>query len=244
MVAMPSPRLLLFDIDGTLLDIAGAGRVAVERAFKQVLGVGNVTARARGVRYAGRTDPRIFADVARAAGVSSAVFEAERPRLLRRFLAEMRAELARDGHPRRALPGVRILLESLARRNDVRLGLLTGNVEEGAWIKLRAVELDRYFDDGGFASDHADRRVIARVAHEKLCATHGTVYPPARVVVVGDTGLDVDCARANGFRAVAVATGGAPREELERARPDALLDDLADLPAALAALGLSDRADG
>jgi phosphoglycolate phosphatase-like HAD superfamily hydrolase len=136
------------------------------------------------------------------------------------------------------LPGVRETLEMLAGRGDVTLGLLTGNLEAGAWAKLEAFGLADYFEAGGFSSDHADRREIARRAHAKLCAHTGIPFPAARTVVVGDTEHDVDCAQANGFRAVAVASGWVPRERLVEAGPDALLDDFTDSELVLAALDL------
>ena len=120
----------------------------------------------------------------------------------------------------------------------VHLGLLTGNLEAGARAKLEPFDLNRYFARGGFASDDADRRTIARIAWRRLCEWTGVSFDPTDVTVIGDTVHDVECAKFNGFRSVAVDWGWAERSELERADPDVLLDDLADLERTLAALGL------
>jgi phosphoglycolate phosphatase-like HAD superfamily hydrolase len=147
--------------------------------------------------------------------------------------------MARPDPRRRLLPGVRGLLDALAARPDVHLGLVTGNVEAGARAKLAPFGLNAFFRTGGFGSDHADRREVARHAAERVALHAGISLEASRVVVVGDTELDVDCARANGFRAVAVLSGWSTEELLRQAGPDVLLPDLADLPATLAALGLS-----
>ena len=136
------------------------------------------------------------------------------------------------------LPGVRAALDALEERPGVHLGLLTGNIEAGARTKLDAFGLNRYFPDGGFASDHPDRPTIARLAREKLSRRSRLTFSPSATVVVGDTEYDVDCGRANGFRTVAVDSGWVSREALEAARPDALLDDFTNLSAVLEALGL------
>ena len=232
------PLLVLFDIDGTLIDTAGAGRRAIERAFEQVYGV-DATKRPRdGVRYAGMTDPIIFRNLARALGVGAAEQRRDRARLLDAYLESLEEEMGREDPRRRVLPGVAELLRRLSTRNDVYLGLLTGNIEAGARIKLSPFGLNDYFRGGGFGSDHPDRPEIARLACEKLSRSFGVDFPAARVVVIGDTEHDVACARANGYRAVAVESGWVPREDLEQAGPDALFTDLSDLPTVIRALGL------
>jgi len=232
------PSLVLFDVDGTLVDTARAGRFAIERAFQRLFGIDGVSASAAGVEYAGRTDPVILEETALAVGVTPELYRDRREEIEQRFLDELSVEMRRVEPRRRVLPGVLPLLGVLDARDDVWLGLVTGNLEAGARTKLEPFGLNRFFPAGGFASDHPDRRQIARIAHERLSALAGTVFPPSRVTVVGDTELDVDCAKANGFRSVAVDYGWAPREGLERAAPDHLLDDLGDFERALCALGL------
>lgn len=229
-------KLILFDVDGTLIDVAGAGRRSMEGAFREVLGVDGLE-RAGAVPYAGRTDPLIFASMAEACGVDLATFREREDDLVRSFVRALETEMQRPDPRRRVLPGVRALLETLEAMDGVHLGLLTGNIEAGARIKLEPFDLNRFFPAGGFASDDPDRRAIARIARGRMSELTGIVFPPEAVTVVGDTDHDVDCARANGFRAVVVDSGWVPRERLERSRPDVLLDDLGD-PGVMAALGL------
>jgi phosphoglycolate phosphatase-like HAD superfamily hydrolase len=230
-------KLILFDVDGTLIDTAGAGRRAMEYAFREVLQV-NGFERTTPVEYAGRTDPVIFDAVAAALGLEPAVYREHKKDLELSFVRALEAEMRRPDEKRRVLPGVRALLETLEAREGVHLGLLTGNLEVGARIKLEAFDLNRFFPDGGFASDDPDRGRIGQIAYRKLSALTGINFRAEDVTVVGDTHHDVACARVNGFRSVAVDSGWVPRETLERAGPDAVLDHLDD-PGVMQALGLS-----
>ncbi len=231
-------HLVLFDLDGTLVDCGGAGRRALERAFREVHGLDTIEEPARRVRFEGKTDPIIIEEIAREAGLPEDRIRAAEAALRDAYLGALREELGRPDPRRRVMPGVLELLEALRRRPEVLVGLLTGNIEAGARAKLEPFGLNGYFGTGGFSSDHRDRAEIARVAREKFSRLVGADIPPRRVTVVGDTELDVACARVNGYRAVAVHSGWVTRERLEAARPDALFDDLTDLPAVLEALGL------
>lgn len=234
------PTLVLFDIDGTLVDTGGAGRLGLEASFRSVFGLDDVTGAASRVRFDGKTDPTIIADIARAVGLPAGEVEARYAEIQEAYLDALRAELQLPNPRRRVLPGVRALLDELAARTGVHLGLVTGNIEEGARVKLDAFGLNRYFVDGGFSSDHPERNEIARIAHQKLSRRAGFRFPAERVMVVGDTELDVECARANRFGAIAVASGWSPRERLLAAEPDALFPDLTDLAAVLAAMDIAD----
>ena len=233
-----NPTLVLFDIDGTLVDTAGAGRLGLQEAFRSVFGLVDIEGPVSRVRFDGKTDPTIISDIGREAGISPGSVEARYAELQEAYLQALRKELCVPNPRRRALPGVRPLLDLLTARPDIFLGLVTGNVEEGARVKLDAFDLNRHFVDGGFASDHPERNEIARIAHEKLSRRAGFRFPADRVMVIGDTELDILCARSNGFRSLAVASGGVPRERLEAAGPDTFLPDLRNAAAVLAAMGL------
>jgi phosphoglycolate phosphatase-like HAD superfamily hydrolase len=233
-----TPTLILFDLDGTLVDTAGAGRRGLERAFEEVFGVASMAGPSSRVRFNGKTDPRILADLAREAGLAEEAFAAGKDRLLAAYLRGLAEDLSRPDPRRQVIPGVRALLDALERRDDAHVGLLTGNLEPGARLKLGAFDLNRYFVDGGFSSDSEDRAEIARVAHRRASVRTGIRFAPDRTCVVGDTELDVACARANGFRAVAIASGWVPRDRLVAASPDVLLDSFEDLSTVLSALGL------
>ncbi len=232
------PTLVLFDIDGTLVDTGGAGRLGLQEAFRSVFGLDDIEGPVSRVRFDGKTDPTIISDIGREAGIPPGAVEARYAELQEAYLQALRKELCVPNPRRLALPGVRALLDLLTARPDVFLGLVTGNVEEGARVKLDAFDLNRHFVDGGFASDHPERNEIARIAHEKLSRRAGFRFPADRVMVIGDTELDILCARANGFRSLAVASGGVPRERLEAAGPDTFLPDLRNAAAVLAAMGL------
>jgi phosphoglycolate phosphatase-like HAD superfamily hydrolase len=157
------------------------------------------------------------------------------------YLEALRNLLSSPDPRRRVLPGIRRLLDTLDAMRAVHIGLLTGNLEAGARAKLEPFGLAGYFPAGGFSSDHEDRNEIARIATEKFRQRTGFEFAPDRVHVVGDTELDVECARANGYRAVAVASGWVSAQRLREAAPDAFFDDLTDLPRVLRALGLDGR---
>jgi phosphoglycolate phosphatase-like HAD superfamily hydrolase len=225
-------RLLLFDIDGTLLHARGAGRRAVKAALERVYGtVGAID------RYdlGGKTDRRIVFDVLEAAGLSR---EAVRERLDDFFEDYARGLVDEIGDGRNVvtLPGVLSLIERLHGTQDAVLGLLTGNIEEGARIKLTPHGLWSYFSVGAFGSDDMDRRRLPSLAARRAHALVGYQFRPEEVLVIGDTPLDIDCARAFGAVAVAVATGQHSRADLLTHEPDLLFDDLSDVDGVVDAL--------
>jgi phosphoglycolate phosphatase-like HAD superfamily hydrolase len=222
-------HVLLFDIDGTLVSSGGAGKAAIEGALQGEFGV---AVRAQ-VSYSGRTDRAIAGDLLRLHNVEDSA--ANWRRLREAYLQRLPATLA--SHRGQVLPGVAALLEQLGRRAGVALGLLTGNVREGARLKLGHYGLFHHFAFGGFGDEHLDRDEVARSA---LAAAHGHLngaVVPERVWVIGDTPLDVRCARAIGARVAAVGTGWHSLEELEASQPDLLLSDLADPARLLDRLG-------
>lgn len=223
--------LFLFDIDGTLLRLAGAGRAAVESAFAEVFEVADARALFQPIRFDGNTDRAILREAARRAGIEQARLDALRPAFEAAYVRALSAGVRVLG-PECVLPGVVDLLEVLAARGDT-VGLLTGNAERGARAKLEPFGLNRFFLSGAFGSDHEDRRVLAGLARERLEAQAGRRFPPERVQVVGDSVMDVRAGRAHGFGTIAVLTGWTAREALAAEAPDLLLDDLRDLLARL-----------
>ncbi|MCC7008636.1 MAG: haloacid dehalogenase-like hydrolase [Acidobacteria bacterium] len=213
--------LVLFDIDGTLVQTLGAGVRAMADAFGALHGRPDAL---HGIRVAGRTDQSIVIDAFTRIGV-----EPSDPRvraLSAAYFARLPAELHRaEGAGFGVLPGVRGLLDAMTARRDVGVGLLTGNFEAGAAIKLRHFDLWDRFAFGAFGDRHLDRRDLVPVALERARRA-GIDVPISRVVVIGDTPLDVDCARAHGAVAVGVATGTYTRDDLGQAGADVVLGSL------------------
>lgn len=220
--------LLLFDIDGTLVDTEGAGLDSLREGFYECFPSHRVRAFPR-LDLGGATDGSVVAFLFRHFEIEdhddhrSRFFEAYE-NTLERTLARFRKE----GRGR-ALPGVKGLLETLAtRRHEFVVALLTGNTAGGALIKLRHFELDGHFPFGAFGSDHPDRNELGPIALRRAREHVGRDFPADEVVVIGDTGKDVACARVCGARVVAVASGAASPRDLEAAGPDLLLPDLSD----------------
>jgi len=221
-------KLVLFDIDGTILLSAGAGRRAILAALGEHI---PDLSRVEGIRFDGKTDPQIVAELLEAAG-DPAPREAERVALvLARYVAHLEQDLAVHGHRSRLMPGIPALLDALEADTRVLLGLLTGNVATGARLKLRAAGLnpDR-FVVGAFGSDHAERNALAPIAARRAEAHFGRLPTGADIVIIGDTPADVRCAACIGARAVAVATGGFGVTELEATGAHAVFRDFSDLP--------------
>lgn len=221
--------LVLFDIDGTLLLTGGAGRRSLERAFRVVFGVQNAF---DGVRLAGRTDPALLDDALARAGVTLRDGEAERFRDA--YLAALTEELHRtpsDGAGdwsnwrtfKGVFPGVREVLGALTARDDTFVGLLTGNYEAGARIKLEHFGLHGHFRCGAFGGDAAERWQLVEVARARARAAGCGPFDLADTWIIGDTPLDVAAARKAGVRSVAVATGGYSTERLAEAGADIAL---------------------
>lgn len=216
-------RLLLFDVDGTLVDVDGAGRAAVRRALLEVYGE---TGPVDDFDFHGKTDPAIVRGLLRAGGRDDAWIDGRLDRLWARYLAALEEELAaRDGRVR-PCPGVPELLDRLAADGRFELALVTGNVREGAWRKLTAAGVREPFGYGAFGSDAESRDDLPPLALRRAERRTGRAFEPGEVWVVGDTPADVRCARRSGLRALAVATGRPGREELARHEPDHLLADL------------------
>ncbi len=225
-------RLALFDIDGTLLREGIAPKLAFARALRETY---DTTGPISGFRFAGMTDPQCVNEIMRMAGVPEHVILGRREACLDRYVAHLTLEM-RNHDGARIFPGVKELLERLRGREDVLVGLLTGNVERGAKLKLGRFKLGSYFQFGAFGNEHEDRRELARIAVGKAQGILGRPVEGAEVTVIGDTPRDVTCARAIGARAVIVATGLVAREELQAAGPDVILESFEDVEETLQAI--------
>jgi len=209
-------HVCLFDIDGTLIASGSAGKAALQAALAEEFGVPYILDQ---LQLSGRTDRAIIADLFRLH------FIEDTPENHQRLCNTYLHYLPRYLHAGRVLPGVAELLVHLNRRPDVAVGLLTGNVRAGAKVKLGFFGLSHYFAFGGFGDRHLDRDDVAREALEEIQRLFSAVRPD-NIWVVGDTPLDIRCARAIGARAVAVATGWHSLAELAEHHPDLLLTDL------------------
>ena len=223
------PHVVLFDIDGTLIHSGRAGVKGMNAAFAALYGVWGALDK---VTLAGRTDRAIVSDVLNFLGrepTDDAVLA-----LREAYLEQLTLILSQPNLPGAVmLPGVTAILDVLAGRDDVRVGLLTGNFERGAAIKLGYFDLWSRFSFGAFGDAHVNRRDLVPVARAHVDRHHGSEVPASRVVVIGDTPLDIDCARAHGARSVGVTTGPFSRAQLEDAGADLVLDSLEETDALL-----------
>lgn len=222
-------KLVLFDIDGTLVLTGGAGLRAMNRAIEGVFGHRDGL---DNIPLAGRTDLAILADAVRPLGR-----ELDGPLLAdlqRRYVANLAEEIQHPGRGQKGvMPGIHEILQQLSRRDDVLLGLLTGNFEEGAQVKLGHFDLWRHFRCGAFGGDAGDRNLLVAFAVERARACGLPEIRRSDVVVIGDTPHDVACAHAAGATAVAVATGGSSLEELRATGAEYVFQDLGDTKAFL-----------
>ena len=220
---MSRERLVLFDVDGTLVTAHGLGSRLFAEVLTQECGRPITSS---GVVFSGRTDPQIMHDILTRAGYT--VREAERitARSLQAY-AQRARQVTRPGAVT-VLPGVLSALQTLHGLEGVYLGLLTGNLEETAFGKVRAAGLDHFFSFGAFGSDNRDRNELPPVAIRRAKAMYGIQIAPTDCVIVGDSPLDIACARSAGMLCVAVATGVHSYAELQAHRPDILLPSLVD----------------
>jgi phosphoglycolate phosphatase-like HAD superfamily hydrolase len=217
------PTIALFDIDGTLLRAGGAGRRAVELALCEVLEDDNGSVSLESVEFAGRTDPWIVRTALMQYGVTAN--DALINEVLRRYVAHLPRELELAS-AFEVLPGVLSLLAELTARDDVVVGLGTGNTQPAAYAKLARGGLDSFFSFGGFGSDHTDRAELLRTGLSRGLERAGARPGGARVVVIGDTPHDVAAAQAIGAHCVAVSTGGYDGSALEAAGATVVVPDL------------------
>ncbi|HEX2251701.1 MAG TPA: HAD family hydrolase [Thermoanaerobaculia bacterium] len=214
-------RLVLFDIDGTLLRCGPQVRPLFAAALQEVYGTTGVM---EGYSFAGKTDPRIVLDLMTGAGVPEAEVRRRLPAMRRSYLDRLESGL--DTERMALLPGVADLLERLVAEGEVTVGLLTGNWERGARIKLSRFGLERYFAFGAFGDDGVHRAELPPVALARAELHAGRRFAPDEILIIGDTVEDVACARAHSFHCLGVATGWTPAEMLRDAGAAWVADDL------------------
>src|ERR1700720_265969 len=223
-------RLLLFDIDGTLISSAGAGVHSLKRVLAERF---NIKDDLRDIEIAGMTDSGIVISILKKHKIP------ETHENVSAFLDSYVHFLSQE-LPRRKgtlLPGVLELLERLKSRPHLVLALLTGNVSRGAQLKLEHYGVWHFFEFGAFADDHRDRNRLGPFARARAYEKHGREFAASEIDVIGDTPRDIACGRALGARTIAVATGTWSRDELAEHYPDILIDDLSDVDRLIDTLG-------
>jgi phosphoglycolate phosphatase len=223
-------RLLLFDIDGTLIHSGGAGVRALKSAFKERFGVADDL---HDIEIAGMTDSGIVVSILKKNDIPAT--NENIGAFLDSYVHFLSLELPR--RKGKLLPGVLDLLEKLKSRPHLVLGLLTGNVSRGARLKLEHYGVWHFFEFGAFADDHQDRNRLGSFARARAKEKHGREFSPSQIDVIGDTPRDIACGKAIGARTIAVATGTWSREELAKYQPDFLIDDLSDVEGLIHTLG-------
>jgi phosphoglycolate phosphatase-like HAD superfamily hydrolase len=212
-------KLVLFDIDGTLINSGEAGTRALNNSFQQVFSINNAFA---GIRMAGKTDIQIIKECLAFHGLQSG--DGILSSVLSEYLNSLRIEV--NNNRKRLQPGVIDLLNSLKKMEGYWLGLLTGNIEEGARIKLGVFGLNKYFPIGAFGSDDEDRNSLLSIAVKKFEGMTNIDIKYEDCIVIGDTPLDVECAKPFGATAVVVSTGPYSYESLLETKADYVLRDL------------------
>ncbi len=224
-------RLVLWDIDGTLVSTGSVGRQALEAGAGEVAALATVPH----ISMGGKTDPQIVAEILAEAGLPpdrAALLLPAALAVAERRLADWRDRIAGEGF---AQPGVRALLEALAGTDGVRQTLLTGNVEPNAFVKVDVFGLAPFFDFaiGAYGSDDADRDRLVPIALDRAARLRHDRFSPSEVWVIGDTANDLRCARAGGAHCLLVGTGREGIGALDGLDPDRLVPDLTDTGAVL-----------
>jgi len=219
-------RLLLFDIDGTLINSAGAGVQALRDVLHSQFGIADEL---DGIEVAGRTDAGIVHQILRKQQIEPN--ESNTARFLNQYVELLANELPR--RKGQILPGVRDLLKRLQAKPNIVLALLTGNVKRGAKLKLEHYGLWEFFEFGAYSDDHHDRNELGEFARKRAEEKHGRQFTAADIDVIGDTPHDIACGKAIGARTIAIATGNFSQEELASHEPDRTFENLAEIEAVM-----------
>ncbi|MCC6980422.1 MAG: HAD family hydrolase [Candidatus Melainabacteria bacterium] len=225
-------RLVLFDIDETMITSDGAGRRAISRVLKDRYDIDPASIK---LSMSGKTDPQILGEIMREAGFTDQEIEGAVPRLIDEYLVHLETEIQQTKHYI-VHDGVPEILAALAATEGAFLGLLTGNVERGARMKLERFQLNHHFPLGAYGSDSASRLDLPHVAKQRADVHFKTSFEPKEIVVIGDSIYDVLCAKHYGAVSLAVNSGRTTREELEAQNPDHLFASLADTQSVLKAI--------
>jgi phosphoglycolate phosphatase len=224
-------RLILFDIDGTLIDSGGAGVRSLDLAFEKVFSVPDAF---QDISMAGKTDTQIIKEGLLKHGISTnGNFDA----IINAYLWHLQVEIKNEG--KRIKPGVYDVLSKLSGLSWLGIGLLTGNIEKGARIKLEPFGLNGYFPSGAFGSDDEDRNRLLPIAVRRFEEIFDNKIDIEESIVIGDTPRDVECAHICGARCIAVATGPYSTDELIAAGADYVFEDLSNCAELIQSLGLS-----
>ncbi|MBX9671156.1 MAG: HAD hydrolase-like protein [Candidatus Obscuribacterales bacterium] len=216
-------RLVLFDIDETMISSNGAGRRAIGRMLSKTFGI---DPREIKVSMSGKTDPQILAEIFKAADLDESQMTGKQEEMFEFYLSVLQEEVNKANryimHD-----GVVALLECLLTKEKCYLGLLTGNIERGARIKLERFGLNKYFPLGAYGSDSHDRMHLPAIATDRATEHYQVNFAPSQVVIIGDSIYDVMCAKGYGAKSIAVNTGSTSLSDLEEQKPDFLFTSLA-----------------
>lgn len=225
-------RLVLFDIDETMISSDGAGRRAIGKALAQRFGGDIDTIK---VSMSGKTDPQILTEILRTCNMDDAEIESSIDEILEIYLTLLQTEIDRSSsyiiHN-----GIPELLDLLHKEEAFCLGLLTGNIEKGARMKLNRFDLNRFFPIGAYGCDSANRMDLPKIARDRGSFHFNIDFEPREVTIIGDSIYDVLCAKGYGAKSIAVNTGSTAREMLEEQDPDYLFEDLGDIEAVVEAI--------
>lgn len=225
--------LVLFDIDGTILLAHGAGRRAVHRAMNDIFGATGPDLHP----FDGKTDPQIVHELGILAGIEENVIAERMTPALDRYYDYLETDIISAPEAVQLLPGVLALLDALESRSDIMLGILTGNIEPGASLKLRAVSIaPERFVVGAYGSDAPSRPALPAIAQSRASQRLGADFHGSRIVIIGDTPHDLTCGRSIGAHAIGVETGRFRAADLAPYHPLAVFADLTDTDAVVAAI--------
>lgn len=219
------PKVLLFDLDGTLVRTGGAGIRALERSFKILYNIEKTVI--DGINIAGNTDPNIFREIL-AREIPGKIATPEEENIFFDHYLKFLAEEIQSSPGYKVLPGIKKILETATTQPDLHVGLGTGNLRRGAHIKLERGGLNPYFSFGGFGSDSTNRQEVLTIAVKRAEEVSGIRFLPEQVFIIGDTPRDVRAARAIHAKVICVATGGYSYEELGKLEPDLLVENFRD----------------